>query len=466
MNFRERYKFDPAKDLLGKGGFSKVYKATDVVRKREVALKFYYGQWSERYDMIGEINRMEELIHPNIIRYYDATIVETIGAAGERERIQVGIMEYANAGDITLLFKKASKEQLRNIISDILKGLKFLHENDVAHRDMKPKNLLLHKDGDRLMAKIADFGISKRLGFDDNSASTQLLGSVEYMAPEQFDPKKYGQNGEITTNIDLWSIGIIIYELFTQSTPFGNRSTGLSNEQILNNILFKDIVIEYGKLEEPFRSMVARCLVKDSNKRVKDAGELLQMLEGEIQVSESEKVDPNATQVLTQTPLNRELDEPITRLKHTEVMPKRKVEKKEEAAPLYYFDDSASANTPAPPVSIPEPEPTGIVEKSKKKFLSFLRGGSAGVGSVSDVNSGKQMFRERRFVESYALLSRNMGTQAFDTEAKFYLGFMIFNGKCGGTHDFKYGKDLMEEAKIEDRDLVSDLILRYVLKDY
>jgi len=464
MNFRERYKFDPATDLLGKGGFSKVYKATDAVRKREVALKFYYGQWSERYDMIGEINRMEELIHPNIIRYYDATIVETVGAAGERERIQVGIMEYANAGDITLLFKKASTQVLRNIIKDILEGLKFLHENDVAHRDMKPKNLLLHKDGDRLMAKIADFGISKRLGFDDNSASTQLLGSVEYMAPEQFDPQKYGQNGEITTNIDLWSIGIIIYELFTQSTPFGNRSTGLSNEQILNNILFKDIVIEYGKLEEPFRSMVARCLVKDSNKRVQNADELLKMLEGEIQVSEEEKVDPNVTQVLTQTPLNRELDEPITRLKHTEVMPKpvRKVEKTEEA-PLFYFDDSA-VDIPTP---APEPEKaTGIVEKSKKKFLSFLRGGAAGAGSASDVQSGKQLFRERRFVESYALLSRNMGTQAFDTESKFYMGFMIFNGKCGGTHDFKYGKDLMEEAKIEDRELVSDLILKYVLKDY
>jgi len=249
MEFTKRYQFDPQKDFLGKGGFSKVFKAFDSVRKREVALKFFYGNWSEKYDIIGEINRMDDLVHPNIIRHYDATILESTSAIGEIEKIQVGIMEYANSGDLTDILKSKTTLLIHDLIHDILTGLQYLHDNHIVHRDLKPKNILLSKGkNSKLTAKIADFGISKKIGFEEKDESTQLLGSVEYMAPEQFNPQKYGMDGTANTQLDLWSLGIIIYELFTQTTPFGNRSTGLSNEEILSNILFKDIVIEYNRL--------------------------------------------------------------------------------------------------------------------------------------------------------------------------------------------------------------------------
>jgi serine/threonine protein kinase len=124
MKFRDRYKFETSKDFIGKGGFSKVYKAFDVIRKRNVALKFYSGIESDKYDIISEINRMDDLVHPNLIRYYDATIIDSQNAIGEKEQIQIGIMEYANAGDIGSIFKQQQPPEItHNIVTDIVKGL-------------------------------------------------------------------------------------------------------------------------------------------------------------------------------------------------------------------------------------------------------------------------------------------------------------------------------------------------------
>ncbi|MBK8472830.1 MAG: serine/threonine-protein kinase [Sphingobacteriales bacterium] len=282
MKFRERYIFDSAKDFIGKGGFAKVFRAYDTIRKRYVALKFYAGTESEKYDIISEINRMDNLAHPNLIRYYDATFIDSVNAIGEKEQIQVGIMEFANAGDISLFFKKTQPTELtRQVILDILSGLAYLHENGIAHRDMKPKNILLSEENGRLTAKIADFGISKKVeAGEDASVSSQLLGSVEYMAPEQFAPAVYGIAGKLGTNADIWSLGIILYEIFTARLPFGSRTKGITYEQILNNILFQDLDIDYNAVPEPYRSVIRRCLVKNAAQRAQSANELIAIIEG------------------------------------------------------------------------------------------------------------------------------------------------------------------------------------------
>ena len=139
MKFRERYKFEPTQDFIGKGGFSRVYKAFDVIRKRYVALKFYSGIESDKYDIISEINRMDDVVHPNLIRYYDATIIENLNAIGEKEQNQIGIMEYANAGDVGSFFKdRPDDATTHQIVLDILRGLNYLHKKGIIHRDMKP----------------------------------------------------------------------------------------------------------------------------------------------------------------------------------------------------------------------------------------------------------------------------------------------------------------------------------------
>jgi len=462
MNFRDRYQFNPETDLLGKGGFSRVYKAYDTVRKRNVALKFFHGTWTEKYDMIGEINRMEDVVHPNLIRYYDASIIESVNAIGEKEKIQVGIIEYANYGDITRVFHERPKELIHSIIKEILFGISFLHKHNIAHRDLKPKNILLNKNKKgEIKVKIADFGISKQLGFDDNGASTQLLGSVEYMAPEQFNPTKFGIDSKVSTNLDLWSLGIIIYELFTQNTPFGNRSTGLSNEEILNNILFKNIVIEYNRLEEPYQTMVRRCLVKNAPDRVSNASELLDILESKVSVEHVKQnaiIDHNATQVLTRPSF---IDPPVKREPPIEI---EKIMGTPDLKQVDLGQDTAPVIRPTfKPYSPPPPPPVFKEKSEEERFLELPKATQASAEAKDAVEVGKKYFQRKDYINSYRYLMPYANSLEFDTESKFYLGFMLYNGKCGGAHDFDLGKKLMDQAKLEDRPMVMDLILKYVL---
>jgi|GEM_PF-1312093 len=497
MDFKERYQFNVKTDLVGKGGFSKVYKAFDVVRKRQVALKFFYGDWNDKYDVIAELEKVEDLIHPNLVRYYDADIIKSTNAIGEEDQIQVGILEYVNGGDITQLLQTNDKVLLKSVITDILNGLKYLHQNEIAHRDLKPKNILLSKKEGKVAAKIADFGISKRLGFDDNKSSTQLLGSVEYMAPEQFNTEKYGINGQLSSNVDLWSFGIIIYELFTRNTPFGNRSTGLTNEQILNNILFSDIVIDFNKLEEPYRTIVRRCLVKNANDRIANADELLELLNQSVQnstsPSPSKEVDHSATMVLPNPKkliLEQEAKLKAEHLRNEqEAKQKADEQRRKELAKQAQLakqivDDKSTLVLQKP--AILKQQQAKLEEKQKPKqpakpsFFSRLKKAAINRGGVptkkaviqnainynsTEVEMGKDYFKLKDFVNSYKHLNKYINHPQFDTEGKFYVGYMLYNGKCGGEHDPQLGRDLMEKAKEENRSLVMDLMVKYVLND-
>ncbi len=448
MKFRERYTFDSKKDFIGKGGFSRVYKAYDNVRKRYVALKFYKGNVSDKYDIISEINRMDDMIHPNLIRYYDANIIESVNAIGETEQIQVGIMEYANAGDISTYFKvQRSPEMVSSIIKDILEGLAYLHENGIAHRDLKPKNILLSKNKrGKLTAKIADFGISKRIDIEDATMSSQLMGSVEYMAPEQFAPAMFGLNQKLATNVDLWSMGIIIYELYSQSLPFGSRTAGINYEQILNNILFNDLNIDYDRVAEPHRTIIRRCLVKKAADRAKDATELLEILEGKTKKPKVEKKPKEDEGTKTRILDNLKIPKNIEDNNATTKIEKTNNNKIKTTTPI----------TPPPKDLEKEKEPP---VKEVKRAVRPLSNKSVS----NEINVGKNLFKLGNYEESFKILDQYQEYPSFDTEAKFYLGYMYYNGNCGGAYDEVLGRKLLNEAKMQDRSLVIELMLKYVL---
>lgn len=448
MKFRERYKFEPTQDFIGKGGFSRVYKAFDVIRKRYVALKFYSGIESDKYDIISEINRMDDVVHPNLIRYYDATIIENLNAIGEKEQNQIGIMEYANAGDVGSFFKdRPDDATTHQIVLDILRGLNYLHKKGIIHRDMKPKNILLNREDDgRIVAKICDFGISKKVEGDDASVSSQLLGSVEYMAPEQFAPVVYGINDKASTNADLWSLGIILYELFTQKLPFGSRTKGITYEQILNNILFKDLEMDYSDIPDIYVTIIKKCLVKKASQRVASAQILIDILEGKI----DEKHNNTTT-----------IDKPI----------RPKTTTDHETSILSPKNDSNSSNNDKPIVAggdhqkpmqeVPISDKTPIKPPIKPTVKRNILPSSPAV--VETIQRGKNYFRVANYPESFRCLEPYQQYTAFDTEAKFFLGYMYYNGKVGGAHDPIIGRQLMNEAKEEDHALIIDLMVRYVL---
>ncbi|MEZ4775768.1 MAG: serine/threonine-protein kinase [Bacteroidia bacterium] len=273
----DRYEFDPQTDELGKGGFGRVFKARDTLLSREVVMKIVQkDNLPDKYSLVQEISRVIDFNHPNLVRYYDAVIIKDVNNFGEEVEYQIGIMEYMRNGDLRAFIKtKPTEPQIRQIITGTLKGLGYLHDHGLIHRDIKPPNILLNIDHDIITAKICDFGISKMVG-SEATALSNVIGTFEYMSPEQL-----GSNADqkINTNSDLWSIGVLIYEMFMDELPFGSRRSGTTDAKIIGNILAAPVPEKIVEIPQPYRQMIEVCLNRESDKRVSTSAELLSLLE-------------------------------------------------------------------------------------------------------------------------------------------------------------------------------------------
>lgn len=285
--FRDRYEYDPEKDDIGEGAFAQVFKAYDTTLKTHVALKFYRGQANNKYDIIGEIRRMIDLAHPNLAKYYAIEIEKRTNTAGKKVEVQVGIIKYANGrehlkygSDLKAFLKeysyKTHPKLFEKIINDILRGLQYLHQNKIVHRDLKPANILMHYENEEWTALIADFGLSKQTD-TAQSSSRGYKGTPAYTAPEQIMPQKYGINGKLNTNADLWAFGAILYEIFTGKSPYNMQANegGLLEKLIAEADNFTPGKLALNNIPPPYKTWISRCLVQDANKRTKSVEELM-----------------------------------------------------------------------------------------------------------------------------------------------------------------------------------------------
>ena len=214
-----RYEYNPQTDFIGKGGFSKVYKAYDKKFQRWVALKIYKtSELSERYSPMAEIQRVINLDHPNICRYIDFEEIEKEDSLGEIEKIQVGVMELLDGGNFVKYYRTSNDLSVfKKLLTDVLLGLSYLHRKGIIHRDIKPANILIKETDNGPVAKITDFGISKKSGSANSGTSSALIVSIPYMAPEQLNVQKYGIDEKVSFNIDFWSLGVTVFEVITAS---------------------------------------------------------------------------------------------------------------------------------------------------------------------------------------------------------------------------------------------------------
>lgn len=209
--FNNRYEII---ELIGRGGMAYVYKAKDRKLNRYVAVKVLREEYTENEQFIKKFDRESQaaagLSHPNIVSVYD------VGVEGD---IYYIIMEYVDG--ITLkqyLNKKGHldyKEATRFII-DVAAALKCAHEHKIIHRDIKPHNILLTRD---LVPKVADFGIARAITSSTVTMTNQTMGSVHYISPEQ------ARGGFVDERSDLYSLGIMYYELLTGQLPFDEENT-------------------------------------------------------------------------------------------------------------------------------------------------------------------------------------------------------------------------------------------------
>ena len=211
---------------IGKGSFSNVYKAYHKKTNALYALKiFETKKFSEKIIqcIYNEIKILMEIDHPNIVKLH-----ETIKT---KEYIYL-VLDYCSKGDLhnNISNKDVLTEtKAKDFFIQISKGLYYIWKNKLIHRDLKPHNVLLTEEG---VLKIADFGFAKHL--EETKMLETLCGSPIYMAPEILKFKEY--DGKV----DLWSMGVILYQLVTGTYPF----TGTNIITLLNNIENKKLYIE------------------------------------------------------------------------------------------------------------------------------------------------------------------------------------------------------------------------------
>src|SRR5258708_3144313 len=302
LSLFSRYEYNPATGLIGKAGFSRVYKAFDKKLNRWVALKIHKGgEFGDRYSAIAEIRRVVNLDHSNICRYLDIEEIEKENSFGEREVTQICVMELLDGGNFAQYYSANRNDKtLKKLLNDVLNGLSYLHKNGIIHRDIKPANILIKETLDGPVAKITDFGISKISDSVNNNSTYALIISIPYIAPSQFHIKKYGINEKISYNLDLWSLGVTIYEIITGNVLFKNNDSD-SSEQIMANIMAPELPDKIKELPEPFRNIVSHCIVKNANDRVQRADELLVLLNSAKPSSPLINKDPVA--VVTTAPV-------------------------------------------------------------------------------------------------------------------------------------------------------------------
>lgn len=196
-------------ELIGVGGMADVYKGTDVIDNKPVAIKILKKEFAENEEFLRRFRNESKAIavfsHPNIVRIYDV---------GFSEKLQYIIMEYIDG--ITLKEyieeeKVLSWKDSVHFVIQILRALQHAHDKGVVHRDIKPQNIMMLSDG---TIKVMDFGIAKFAREEGKTATDQAIGSVHYISPEQ-------AKGDVTDErSDIYSVGVMLYEMLTGKKPF------------------------------------------------------------------------------------------------------------------------------------------------------------------------------------------------------------------------------------------------------
>ncbi|MCL2727708.1 MAG: SUMF1/EgtB/PvdO family nonheme iron enzyme [Bacteroidales bacterium] len=277
QEFQTRYTYNPATDKLGEGGFGKVFKAYDNYLDKWVAMKIAPIGVHESVRLKKEVEMVKKLpAHPNIARYEECYTFSQLD--GEYD---FGILQYYEEGNLgkLLISNALTLEQKQSLITQILDGLDFLHQNGIIHRDLKPQNILIVKRGAKYIPKITDFGISKQLDINKSSIFNNSLagaGTLAYASPEQL------RESEIRKNTDLWSFGVIAYQTFTGTLPFTTGEHASTSEagrmELFRQINSGRLPGAIEQIAQPWQKVIRCCLVIDTELRVKNTQETYSIL--------------------------------------------------------------------------------------------------------------------------------------------------------------------------------------------
>jgi serine/threonine-protein kinase len=253
-------------DFIGAGGMGEVYRAVHESIDRIVALK-----------VLNPVNRSDDFVahffneakiqarlqHANVATLYDffefdgllCMAMEFIGGRG--------------LDDIIVEFGGLSMEEALPIFKDIVSAIGYIHQNGILHRDLKPGNIRIDQQG---MVKLLDFGIAQDSVRDNSSNPRRILGTLQYMAPEQLS----GKGSDHRT--DIWSLGVLFYEMLTGQLPFGKETVIEYLDEVNNRKSTKEI-FRRAPLSEDVKALIYRCLERKPTQRYLSIRALEQDLE-------------------------------------------------------------------------------------------------------------------------------------------------------------------------------------------
>ncbi len=251
---------------IGSGGMADVYMAKDILLDRVVAVKILHGNFAEDEDFVlrfrHEAQSAGKLTHPNIVGIYD------VGCDGDIHYI---VMEYVEGQTLKQYIQSHPSipiDTAVRIASDIGNALEEAHDNGIIHCDIKPHNILLTGDG---KVKVTDFGIARAINSSTVIDKQSILGSVHYLSPEQ------AAGDKITEKTDIYSLGIVLYEMLTHHLPFeGETAVSIALKHMQGD------VPRPTKYNPAISPMLEECLLtalqKDPNKRYDTVGDFISEL--------------------------------------------------------------------------------------------------------------------------------------------------------------------------------------------
>jgi serine/threonine protein kinase len=254
-------------EKLGEGGMGEVYKARDTKLDRFVALKFLPSNLTtneeQKVRFIQEAKTASAMNHPNICTIY--SIEEYDNDKGEKQ--QFIAMEYVEGETLKDKKNSLSEKQKLEISVQVAEGLAAAHEKGIVHRDIKPENIMIRKDG---IAQIMDFGLAKLYANKNVSRLTKMgttVGTLGYMSPEQV------QGLDVDHRTDIFSFGVVLYELFAGESPFkGMHETAIMYEIV--NVEAPPVSTVKEGIDPELDEIILECLEKDKDERCQSAKEL------------------------------------------------------------------------------------------------------------------------------------------------------------------------------------------------
>lgn len=255
----DRYELE---SLIARGGMAEVYLALDTQLNRRVAVKILFPEYAREQSFVERFRREAQaaanLNHPNIVSIYDW---------GQSEGTYFIVMEYVKGKSLRELLQEKGKldsDEIAEYATDVSSALAYAHQNGVVHRDIKPGNILITESG---QVKVTDFGIARAGTSESLTQTGSVMGTATYFSPEQ------AQGYSVDGRSDIYSLGIVMYELATGAAPFtADTPIAVAFKHVSEKLVPPSV--KNPEIASDFEAIICKCLEKDPDRRYANANDV------------------------------------------------------------------------------------------------------------------------------------------------------------------------------------------------